>query len=63
VRFIANRGGAGNIWEQPLDGRAPRQVTSFAADRIFSYDWSRDGKRLAVVRGAWTSDMVLMRQK
>lgn len=44
-------------------GGAPHLVTSFTADRIFSYDWSRDGKQLAVVRGAWTSDMVLLRQK
>jgi hypothetical protein len=35
-------------------------VTDFKSDRIFSFDWSRDGKQLAVARGALTSDMVLI---
>jgi len=63
VLFIASPGGVSNIWEQPVVGGSPRPVTNFTADHIFGYDWSRDGKQLAVVRGAWTSDMVLLRQK
>ncbi len=63
LQFIVKRGGVENIWQMPLDGGAPQQITNFTSDRIFSYDWSDDGKTLAVIRGAWTSDMVLMSQK
>jgi len=52
-----------NIWQQPLDGSLPKPITNFTSDRIFSYDWSDDGKTLAVIRGAWTADMVLLSQK
>ena len=52
-----------DIWAQPLDGSAPRQLTNFAADghTIWDYDWSADGKRLAVARGRIVSDIVLFR--
>ena len=63
VLFTANNGIASNIWQMPLDGSPPLQVTNFTADRIFSYDWSPDGKNLALVRGAWTSDVILLTQK
>ncbi len=63
LQFIVRRDGVENIWQQPLNGGAPNQVTNFPSDRIFSYDWSYDGKTLAVIRGAWTSDMVLLSQK
>ena len=32
--------------------------TDFKTDRIFWFDWSRDGKQLAFVRGAVSSDVV-----
>ena len=63
LQFIVKRGGVENIWQQPLDGGPPKQVTNFTSDRIFSYDWSHDGKTLAVIHGAWTADMVLLSQK
>ena len=52
-----------NIWSQPIDGSPPRQITDFKSDRIFSYDWSRDGKHLAVARGTRTSDVVLIKDQ
>ncbi len=63
LQFIVKRDGVENIWQMPLDSGSPKQITNFTSDRIFSYDWSDDGKTLAVIRGAWTSDMVLMSQK
>ena len=51
-----------NIWVQPLDGAAPRQLTRFADDRtIVDFAWSHDGKRLAVLRTANTTDIVMFR--
>ena len=52
----------GNIWVQPLDGGAPRQLTHFTGDyEISDFAWSRDGKRLAVSRSKSTSDIVLFK--
>jgi serine/threonine protein kinase/Tol biopolymer transport system component len=51
-----------NLWVQPIDGAAPRQLTTFADDRkIADFDWSPDGKQLAVARAVTTSDIVLLR--
>ena len=52
-----------DLWVQPLDGRAPRQLTHFPADglQIWDFDWSADGKRLAVARARISSDIVLFR--
>jgi len=63
LQFIVKRGGVENIWQQPLEDGEPKQITNFTSDRIFSYDWSDDGKTLAIIRGAWTSDVVLLSHK
>ena len=58
VLYLDTRDGVSNIWSQPLSGEAPTQITDFKTDRIFSFDWSRDGKQLAVARGRQSSDIV-----
>jgi eukaryotic-like serine/threonine-protein kinase len=60
LQFSLTRRGAANIWEQPLTGEPPRQVTSFTDRQISAFAWSRDGKQLAVLRGLNTFDIVLM---
>jgi serine/threonine protein kinase/Tol biopolymer transport system component len=51
-----------NIWVQPLDGSAPRQLTTFNDGReILDFAWSRDGKRLAIARATTTTDIILFR--
>jgi serine/threonine protein kinase/Tol biopolymer transport system component len=55
--------GAANIWVQPLDGSAGRQLTHFTSDKIGQFAWSPDGKRLAVFRGHTSSDVVLLRDR
>ena len=54
------RAGASNIWRQALSGGPPKQITNFKSDRIFSFEWSRDGKQLALARGSTSSDVVLI---
>jgi hypothetical protein len=51
------RKGATNIWEQPLAGGPPRQVTNLTSGRIFDFAWSRFGKQLVAARGDLTSDV------
>jgi Tol biopolymer transport system component len=52
-----------DLWVQPLDGSASRPLTHFSADghQIWDFDWSADGRRLAVARGKSSTDIVLFR--
>ena len=52
--------GVDNLWLQPLDGGSGRQVTNFTSLKIYSYQWSADGKSLALVRGDSPTDLVLI---
>jgi Tol biopolymer transport system component len=61
LTFIDNRGTGPNIWSQPLDGGRAQQLTDFKTGNIFNFDWSRDGKHLAIVRMSGSSDVVLMK--
>ena len=61
ILYLDDKGGVSNIWSQPLDGGAPKQLTKFPADQIFSFDWSRDGKTMACSRGVVTTDVVLIK--
>jgi Tol biopolymer transport system component/DNA-binding winged helix-turn-helix (wHTH) protein len=58
IAYAARQAGVGNIWIQPLDGSAPKQLTHWSANPIFSFGWSRDGKWLAYASGSLTSDVV-----
>jgi Tol biopolymer transport system component len=65
VRALAWSNGRGsgdgpNIWSQPLDGGAPRQLTHFASERILRYEWSPDGKSLLYAHGTVNNDVVLI---
>ena len=60
VAFIDNSDGPGQIWALPSTGGPSKQLTNFTTDSIFWFDWSRDGKQLAVARGTQISDVVLI---
>jgi len=60
LTYVDNRGGMANIWSLPLDGGPARQLTDFKEDRIFWFDWSRDGRHIACALGKTTSDVVLV---
>jgi serine/threonine protein kinase len=60
LQYMLTEKGASNIWEQPLNEGASRQLTRFGSGRIFDFHWSRDGKRLLMCRGEVSSDVVLL---
>jgi Tol biopolymer transport system component len=60
VTYVDTVGSVSNLWLQPLEGGAPRPLTAFKSDLIFGFEWSRDGQRLACVRGIWERDLVLL---
>ena len=61
ILYLDNKEGVSNVWSQAVDGGAPKQLTKFTADQIFSFDWSRDGKMMACSRGVVTTDVVLIK--
>lgn len=60
VDYTAQVALVSNIWRQPLDGSKPRQITHFKSELIFGFAWSSDGKHLALTRGHWEDNVVLM---
>jgi len=60
VEYALTRNGVSNIWRQKLGGGAPKQITNFEAGLIFDFDWSRDGRQLALTRGSESSDVILI---
>jgi Tol biopolymer transport system component/DNA-binding winged helix-turn-helix (wHTH) protein len=51
-----------NLWRQPLQGGEPTPLTDFkTSEQIFSFALSPDGKQLVFSRGAWVSDVALLR--
>jgi len=60
IRSLIGVGGISNIWSQPIDGSAPRQLTNFKSDLIFAFDLSRDGKQIVLSRGNISNDVVLI---
>jgi eukaryotic-like serine/threonine-protein kinase len=63
LAYVIRDKGVDNIFAQPLDGSAGHQLTNFTSETIFQFQWSPDGKSLAVARSHSTSDVVLLREK
>jgi serine/threonine protein kinase/Tol biopolymer transport system component len=61
LSYVGNTNGVSNIWNQPIDGGPPIQVTNFTADSISTFCWSHDGKQLVITRGVTTTDIVLIK--
>jgi serine/threonine protein kinase len=55
-------GGVDNLWLQPLDGSAGRQITNFPSEFIGVFQWSPDGKTLAMLRAHAESDVIVLRE-
>ena len=61
VDFALTRGGATNIWRQPVPSGALKQITNFPSGIIRSFIWSPDGKTLFLTRGTQSSDIILLK--
>jgi serine/threonine protein kinase len=60
IAYLDSGSGILNIWSQPIDGGAPRQLTNFKSEFINSFAISRDGK-IAAYRWSATRDIVLIK--
>ena len=59
--YTETKGDIGNLWTRPLESGTPRQITKFDSERIFTHAWSRDAKQIAVARGTYSADIILMK--
>lgn len=60
LQYLLTRSGTTNLWEQPVAGGEPKQLTKFTSGRISDFDWSTDGKQLLLARGDTSSNVVLL---
>ena len=60
IGFLDNGSGILNVWSQPLDGSAPKQLTNFKSEFVSNFAISRDGK-IATYRFSATRDIVLIK--
>jgi Tol biopolymer transport system component/DNA-binding winged helix-turn-helix (wHTH) protein len=61
LQYLLIGDGATNLWQQPIAGGKPKQLTRFTSGEIFRFNWSSDRKQLLLTRGTTTSDIVLLR--
>ena len=61
ITYVVTKGGVSNLWSQPLTGEPAKQLTNFQQDQIFTFAWSRDGQKLALVRGVNAKSVILIR--
>ena len=62
ITFVNRVNNIPNIWSQPVDGGAPKQLTDFKSSRwLYNYALSSDGNQIAAARGDFFSDIVLIK--
>jgi serine/threonine protein kinase/Tol biopolymer transport system component len=62
LAYATAQNDVGNIWVQPLDGSPGHAITNFPTEFVWEFEWSPDGKRLALSRGHSQSNVVLFRE-
>ena len=61
VVYIVREKGVDNLWSQPLDGSASKQLTHFMKEKIMRFVFSPDGSQIAIERGEKEADVVLLK--
>jgi Tol biopolymer transport system component len=61
IIYPVREGQTDNLWLQHLDGTPGKQLTDFKTESIRAFDYSYDGKQLAIIRGHREADVVLIR--
>ncbi len=63
VSSITDPNGVSNLWRIPLHGSHPRRLTDFDSQTILAFAWSSVGGRLAALRLAQNSDVVVLKRQ
>ena len=59
VVYVVRKDGVDNLWNHTIENNSSQQLTNFASEHIYSFDFAPDGKRLALARGNQISYVVL----
>jgi hypothetical protein len=60
LEYALTHDGVDNIWQMPLSGGPPKQITKFTSGLIFDFSRAKSDGRLLMARGGVTSDGVLL---
>jgi Tol biopolymer transport system component len=60
LTYVRTKDGVSNLWSQPINGAPAKQLTSFTSGYIWRHAWSPDGKYLALARGTFSRDAILL---
>jgi serine/threonine protein kinase len=58
-----NRAGIDNLWNISITDKKETPLTDFKSGNLSRFAWSRDGKRLFIIRGIVSSDLILIKNK
>jgi Tol biopolymer transport system component len=58
--YVSAGDGWTDVWEVPLAGGEAKRITHFQSGQTSDFHWSRDGKRLLVVWGPTSDDVVVL---
>src|SRR6266545_77881 len=58
--YMSERDGPISIVKQPVGGAPTEVIATFDQEELFDFDYSADGQFLAVTRGGWKHDVVLI---
>jgi len=61
LTYVSTVQGVSNVLRQSLTGGEPKPLTDFKENRIYFFDWSRNERKLVLVRGSDTKDLILVR--
>ena len=61
LTYVVTEQGVSNVWRQAFSGGDAKPLTDFKENRIFFFDWSRNERKLVLVRGNDTRDLILVR--
>jgi serine/threonine protein kinase len=59
---VTDSKGVSNVWQLPINGSSPRQLTHFDDEKILNFAWSPEGDKIACMRASLGSDVVLFRR-
>ena len=60
IVYVVREKGVDNLWLQPLDGKAHKQLTHFKKGKNFRFVFSPDGSKIAMECGEVESDAVML---
>jgi eukaryotic-like serine/threonine-protein kinase len=60
LTYVSTVQGVSNVRRQALAGGEAKPLTDFQENQIFFFDWSRNDRKLVLVRGSDTRDLILL---